>query len=191
LHESLHTASSDEELTGAVRFRAVIRGVPGISIPVPVGAAATTDAPATGFVPAAGAVSSRPIGNDGSLAASAAVASPETSWTRPDVVRAVALAVYLLLQVGIPLRSYLSDEGSARYSWRMYSSLLAQPPYLVEFHDGTRDTVPLSKYAINARVDINWPDRYPAHLCAVVPGAVAAYRGATPFSTELRVPCRR
>lgn len=110
-------------------------------------------------------------------------------WSGRDVLCAAAFVTYLALQIAIPLRSVGSDRLE-RFSWQMYSIPGDAAAYVVEMASGTADTIPLHRYVVHPRLEIDWSRRYPAHLCEVVAGAAVVHKTSSRVSPEVVYPCR-
>lgn len=112
------------------------------------------------------------------------------AWTHGELARAAVFAIYIVLQIAVPLRAFAADVGNDRYSWRMYARLLIHPEWVVTLQDGSSDTIPIGEYSIHPRGELEWESHYPAHLCSVVANAREVWRPATRFTPEVRFECR-
>ena len=91
------------------------------------------------------------------------------SWRRSRVVAAVAISLYLIVQVTIPITRLNDTEGGTRFGWHMFSGAKGIPEFVVETVDGN-ERVNLGDYMARIRVDVDLTG-LPALLCDNVPGA--------------------
>src|SRR5690606_36246895 len=110
-------------------------------------------------------------------------------WSGRDVLCAAAFVAYLAVQIAVPLRSG-GSERLERLSWQMYSIPGDAAVYTVERSGGVIDTIPLQRYTLHPRLEIDWSRRYPPHLCEVIGDAVTVRKSSSRISPEVVYPCR-
>lgn len=212
MRESLPPAS-DPDFAGAVRFRAVVRGVPEATMVVPLGSSGATEMPSLAAkratapevtypsgigirIDSSPSRSTRPQSNsdarqpEGAEERPSATSCRTAAWTSGELARALVFVIYITLQATVPLRAFVADIGHDRYSWRMYSQLLIHPEWVVTLRDGSNGSIPIGEYSIHPRGEIDWESHYPAHICSVVSGAREVWRPATQFTPEVHFECQ-
>jgi hypothetical protein len=91
-------------------------------------------------------------------------------WRRSPVVAAASIAVFLAVQLAIPI-SRIGDDAR-RFGWQMFSTAQFAPEFVVvtateEIEIDHRD------YVAMPRADVDFETLLPPHLCVVVPAAVS------------------
>jgi hypothetical protein len=104
------------------------------------------------------------------------------------VVIALFCAVFLAVQIGLPVVQLLDDVRPARWGWQMYAGYGANAvEYRLVRPDGTVEPVRLTQYAVVFRGDMPMERYAPQHLCRVTEArAVELSIAEGPWE---RVPC--
>ncbi len=81
--------------------------------------------------------------------------------------RAIALfiAVFVGIQVLLPVVQLLTVPAPARFGWQMYSSSTAVPDVLIELRDGSTRAVQPADFLTSVRPDIPIADILTPQLC--------------------------
>ena len=93
-------------------------------------------------------------------------------WRIKGSVAAVALAVFFVIQLSIPITRFGNHEVTQRFAWQMFAGFVPAPQFVVLTPDGDRD-VALDDFMAWPRADIDIVAYLPAHLCDVVHDALA------------------
>jgi hypothetical protein len=118
--------------------------------------------------------------------------SPVTAMkrlTRRQAQVSVFFVGYLIIQLLLPLAG-AGSELPKRLAWQMYSTLSRNGTYTVEHVNGTIDTIPMDRYVIAPRGEINWSERLPPHLCGAIPTAATVRISARAGTPEVLYSCR-
>ena len=93
-----------------------------------------------------------------------------SSWREVPVGARVFIVAWLLIQLGVPLSAVGSDQPPERFVWRMFSTAVPPPKYVVTTPD---ETVVIDLNDLTARLRADLPfDRFvPDHLCRRFPDA--------------------
>lgn len=94
-----------------------------------------------------------------------------SSWRRSGFVAAATTAVFLVVQLAIPITRLAQTDRAERFGWQMFSVARSAPKFVVETDTGDREIV-LEEYMARVRADIEITGLLPSHLCEVLPGAV-------------------
>ena len=94
-----------------------------------------------------------------------------SSWRRSPVVAVVAMSLFLVVQLAIPI-SRVGEEGPRRFGWQMFSTAQTSPEFVVTTETGD-EAIDLSDYMARERADIDLQSLLPSHLCSTVPGAIS------------------
>ena len=93
-----------------------------------------------------------------------------SDWRLSRVATAVAIVVFLAVQLAIPI-SRFGDEGARRFGWQMFSSA-GQEPHFVVTTSTEELEIDLEDYMAMIRVDVDIAGLMPEHLCSVIPEAI-------------------
>lgn len=93
-------------------------------------------------------------------------------WRRSRFVAGFAVALFLALQLGIPLARLGEGDRTQRFGWQMFTAAEEAPEFVVVTEDSEIE-IELLDYLARARADIDIVGSMPAHLCEVVAGAVS------------------
>jgi hypothetical protein len=89
-------------------------------------------------------------------------------WTTKSVAAMMFFALYLLVQIGVPL-ARLRAPRPARFGWQMFSAVNQQRArFTLVMRDGTKQPVNLSQYVALSRGELELEKALPPHLCRVV-----------------------
>jgi hypothetical protein len=87
----------------------------------------------------------------------------------------VVVALWLGVQLAIPIWQLIREPMPSRFSWQMYAKSPRPPRMAGVEADGTRVPLPIGRY-LYVRYDMN-PERYvpalAAHICGLMPSLVA------------------
>lgn len=95
-----------------------------------------------------------------------------TDWRRSRIVAGFAVALFLVVQIGIPLARLGEGDRTERFGWQMFTAAEEAPEFVVVTADSEIE-VELLDYLARARADIDIVGSMPEHLCTVIPGAVS------------------
>lgn len=93
------------------------------------------------------------------------------NWRSNKKTAVIAIVVFLIIQVGIPLDRLHPPETPQRWGWQMFS----RAPNHVEFYVETPTGITQAdfrQYMARTRGDIDLTKSMPAHLCSIEPNAV-------------------
>jgi hypothetical protein len=96
---------------------------------------------------------------------------PMSSWRGSPVVAAVACALFLVVQLAIPISRIDETDRGTRFGWHMFSGAQGTPEFVVETAEGEKN-IALEDYMARVRVDVDIRGQLPSHVCDVVPGAL-------------------
>ena len=85
----------------------------------------------------------------------------------------IFFSVFLIVQLVTPIVQLIWAPRPARFGWQMFSVDVPPPVFSVVLDDGTTKPVGLEPYVSSLRGDVPLAQFLPAHLCRVVPQAVA------------------
>jgi hypothetical protein len=91
-----------------------------------------------------------------------------TGWRQSRAVALVVIAVFLTVQLIIPIGRYGNFEVTQRFGWQMFAGFVPAPQITVVTSDGEHPVV-LDDYMAWPRADIDIVRYLPAHLCEIVP----------------------
>jgi len=111
------------------------------------------------------------VGALGGNAGDCVAAPPRPRWAR--IVVAGFCVVFLALQALVPLAQLLWAPRPARFGWQMFSVSAPPPDFAIVRADGSSAPIAIEPYVSSFRGDVPLAQFLPAHLCRVVPGAVA------------------
>lgn len=98
--------------------------------------------------------------------------SPRRDWRRSPTLAIAFAAVWLTIQLAIPLSQLGSDEPSDRFVWRMFTTFVPAVEFTVSTPDGTT-SVDLAEIVARLRADLPLKRSVPPHLCRVIEDAVS------------------
>jgi hypothetical protein len=113
----------------------------------------------------------RGLSSLGGAAGDRAASPRRPRWARVAVV--CFFVVFVALQALVPLFQLLIAPRPARFGWQMFSISAPPPDFAVVRADGSSAPVAIESYVASFRGDVPLAQFLPAHLCRVVPGAVA------------------
>jgi hypothetical protein len=85
-------------------------------------------------------------------------------------VAVVGVALFVVLQLAIPISRMGSDEGPQRFGWQMFSTVGEAIEFTVHTPTGTV-IIDLEDVMARARSDVPLEELLPPHLCNTVEGA--------------------
>ena len=83
----------------------------------------------------------------------------------------IVIAVFLTVQLTLPIGRLGPHESARRFGWQMFSVAREDPTFVVATDSG-QSVIDLNDYMAGARGDVDIVGFLPPHLCSVVPGAV-------------------
>ena len=94
-----------------------------------------------------------------------------SSWRRSSLVAVIAITIFLLVQIAVPVSRLGVHDNALRFGWQMFSTARETPSFVVITDTGS-ETIDINEYMAGARGDVDIVGNMPAHLCTVVAGAV-------------------
>ncbi len=95
-----------------------------------------------------------------------------TEWRKSPIVAAIAVVLFVVLQLAIPISRMGNDGGLQRFGWQMFSTIGEAIEFKVHTPTGTV-VIDLEEVMARARGDIPLEELLPPHLCNRVEGAVS------------------
>lgn len=95
-----------------------------------------------------------------------------TEWRKSPAVAAVAVVLFVVLQLAIPINRMDNEEGPQGFGWQMFSTVGEAIEFTVHTPTGTV-VIDLEDVMARARGDIPLEELLPPHLCNTVEGAVS------------------
>lgn len=93
------------------------------------------------------------------------------NWRTSGKTAVIAIVVFLIIQVGIPLGRLHPPETPHRWGWQMFSRTPHNVQFQVETPTGVTEAQ-FRQYMARTRGDIDLTKAMPAHLCYIHPNAV-------------------
>lgn len=93
-----------------------------------------------------------------------------SEWRKSPLVAGIAVALFVLIQLAIPVGRLGDHERAQRFGWQMFS-VSVPAPTLTVVTDSGEEKVVLEDYMARVRSDIDILALMPPHLCDVVAGA--------------------
>ena len=93
------------------------------------------------------------------------------SWRDLPIAARTFIVVWLAIQILYPLRGVGLEEVPERFVWRMFSTFVAAPEYIVTTPDSTT-LIDLNDVTARLRADLPFERFLPQHLCETFPDAV-------------------
>jgi hypothetical protein len=101
-------------------------------------------------------------------------------WRKSSTVAVVGLALFAILQLGIPASQVGDSDRPQRFGWQMFSVLGERITFTVLTPDGPQD-MELEEVMARARGDIPIEILIPPHLCDSVEGAESITWGSSVY----------
>lgn len=99
-------------------------------------------------------------------------AAETTRWTSGERARAFAVALVVLVMVGIPIARF-NDGNVSRFGWQMFSHANPLPRFAVVGENGESFDIEIADHVSIIRADLPLDAALPPHLCENVEGAQA------------------
>jgi hypothetical protein len=96
---------------------------------------------------------------------------------------------FLIVQIAVPLWQ-LTRPRPARFGWQMYAGISQPTAFMAVNRDGSTTAVPLDRYIIRLRGDLDLIRYVPPAICARTQAVAVRYR-VTPEPQPREVPCPR
>ena len=93
-----------------------------------------------------------------------------TEWRKSSTVAAVGVALFVVLQLAIPISRMGDGEQAQRFGWQMFSTVGESFEFTVHTSTGSL-VIDLEEVMARARGDIPLEELLPPHLCDTVEGA--------------------
>ena len=93
-----------------------------------------------------------------------------TEWRKSRTVAAASVALFVILQLAIPLGRIGDAEQIQRFGWQMFSTLGEPIEFTVHTSTGSL-VIDLEEVMARVRGDIPLEELLPPHLCSTVEGA--------------------
>lgn len=93
-----------------------------------------------------------------------------TGWRRSRPLVVVAIVVFLVVQLSVPIIRFGDGDRAQRFAWQMFSTAEVAPAFVVHTSSGEAG-IDLDAYMARPRSDIDILGLMPAHLCATHPDA--------------------
>lgn len=94
-----------------------------------------------------------------------------TQWRTSHLVAGVVIALFLIVQLTIPIVQAGSDAPE-RFAWQMFSKGESAPDFVIVLSNGETQPIELADYVAAGRAEIDYDEYMPPHLCSVIPDAV-------------------
>ncbi len=91
------------------------------------------------------------------------------------MIAACFFAVFLAVQILVPLAQFMWAPRPARFGWQMYAVASAAPRFELIMRDGTAKPLDITPYVTSLRGDVPLARFLPQHLCTLFPGAAAVH----------------
>ena len=91
-------------------------------------------------------------------------------WRKSPTVTAVSVALFVILQLAIPISRMGDTEQAQRFGWQMFSTVGESFEFTVQTLTGNL-VIDLEEVMARARGDIPLEELLPPHLCETVEGA--------------------
>lgn len=95
-----------------------------------------------------------------------------SEWRKSPMVAGIAVALFVLIQLAIPISRLGDHDRAERFGWQMFSVSVPAPTLTVVTGSGEEEVV-LEDYMARVRSDIDIIALMPPHLCEVVEDSVA------------------
>lgn len=92
-------------------------------------------------------------------------------WRKSPVVALVAIALFAILQVTIPLMRLDDDARAQRFGWQMFSTYSPQIEFTVNTQEGT-EPVDIDEIVARLRADLPLEEVVPPYICETTPSAL-------------------
>ena len=93
-----------------------------------------------------------------------------TEWRKSPTVAVVGVALFVIVQIAIPISRMGDAEQAQRFGWQMFSTVGEATEFTVHTPTGTV-VIDLEEVMARARADIPLAELLPPHLCDTVEGA--------------------
>lgn len=91
-------------------------------------------------------------------------------WRSSPAIAILAIALFLTIQLAIPLSRLGDYDNSQRFGWQMFSTHVERIIFTVHT-DATSSEVDLNEILARVRGDLPLTELVPPHLCRVTPDA--------------------